>query len=295
MTSLTNKSGIYKIINKINNKYYVGRTVDLRKRWREHKLALKKNKHSNDILQHSWNKHGESNFEFIIIEVFDTIELSKLVEIEQKYLDIAKNEQHIAFNLCFQADFGSDMLLSEYSKKKISDAHKGKKFTEEHKKNISLAHIGKVCRPVSQETKNKMSKAHKGKQCGELNGMYGKTFSDEQKKKWSDERKGENNPNYGKTQPEEMKRRISETLKSKYASGEIRRDSNIYTFENTITKEIFIGYRFEFRNKYNLKKNWVSNLIRGVIKSSQNWILVHKKEQSVNFDCSFETNKYTIT
>src|ERR1035437_367642 len=42
-------SGIYKIINKVNNKYYVGSSNDVKKRWREHRGELKKKIHVNDI------------------------------------------------------------------------------------------------------------------------------------------------------------------------------------------------------------------------------------------------------
>jgi len=58
------KSGIYKIINKVNGKYYIGSSNDIKGRWSEHKNDLKANRHDNDYLQKSWNKYGEENFEF---------------------------------------------------------------------------------------------------------------------------------------------------------------------------------------------------------------------------------------
>ena len=48
--------GIYKIINKVNGKYYVGSSLNINKRWSVHKSALSKNKHHNDHLQNAWNK-----------------------------------------------------------------------------------------------------------------------------------------------------------------------------------------------------------------------------------------------
>jgi len=51
--------------------------------------------------------------------------------------------------------------LTEEHKKNISDAHLGKKFTEEHKKNISRG--AKKRKPVSEETRKKISIAKKGK------------------------------------------------------------------------------------------------------------------------------------
>lgn len=51
-------TGIYIIKNILNNKIYVGSTIDIKKRWRDHKWHLKENKHHNSHLQASYNKYG---------------------------------------------------------------------------------------------------------------------------------------------------------------------------------------------------------------------------------------------
>lgn len=64
--------GIYAIHSKYDNKNYVGQckgTRGLRQRFYEHRLALRKNSHFNQYLQRSYNKHGEKQFEFIILEI----------------------------------------------------------------------------------------------------------------------------------------------------------------------------------------------------------------------------------
>jgi len=61
----------------------------------------------------------------------------------------------------------------------------------------------------SEETKRKQSESMKG----ENHPMYGKTRSEESKRKQSESNKGENNPMYGKTRSEESKRKQSEALK----------------------------------------------------------------------------------
>jgi predicted GIY-YIG superfamily endonuclease len=89
-------SGIYKIINKINGEYYVGGTNNLHKRWIEHKNLLKRNVHDNDHLQKAWNKYRETRFEFIMeCEVISY----KLIEEEQKYLDICKSLPDTNYNI----------------------------------------------------------------------------------------------------------------------------------------------------------------------------------------------------
>ena len=63
------KSGIYKIQNTITNKLYIGRASNLRKRFISHRSLLRVGKHSNSYLQHAWNKYGERNFVFEIMEL----------------------------------------------------------------------------------------------------------------------------------------------------------------------------------------------------------------------------------
>lgn len=55
------------------------------KRRKTHWRSLKQNKHHNQYLQSSYNKHGENNFVFEILEYIDNIE--ELFMYEQKYID----------------------------------------------------------------------------------------------------------------------------------------------------------------------------------------------------------------
>ena len=76
-------SGIYKIINLINNKCYIGSSKNIKDRWRKHKKDLKSNCHHSIILQRSYNKHGDAKFSYEIIEI---CEVDKLLEREQYYI-----------------------------------------------------------------------------------------------------------------------------------------------------------------------------------------------------------------
>jgi group I intron endonuclease len=77
--------GIYRIRNLVNNKCYIGSSKNINRRWHRHKCGLRNNHHENVILQRAWNKYGEENFVFEVIEECD---LSILLETEQKYLDL---------------------------------------------------------------------------------------------------------------------------------------------------------------------------------------------------------------
>jgi group I intron endonuclease len=60
--------GIYKIINVVNNKFYVGSAVDLKRRKTRHFSELRNGKHNNRHLQVAWLKYGEQSFVFVVVE-----------------------------------------------------------------------------------------------------------------------------------------------------------------------------------------------------------------------------------
>lgn len=77
---------IYKITNVVNNKFYIGSTIYTKDRFYNHKRTLNLNKHINKHLQNSWNKYGEHNFKFEIIDsIFGT--RNDGYDLEQFYLD----------------------------------------------------------------------------------------------------------------------------------------------------------------------------------------------------------------
>lgn len=61
-------TGIYYIKNNINQKYYIGQSVNVDKRQQKHFSELRHNKHRNAHLQNAFNKYGESAFEFKLIK-----------------------------------------------------------------------------------------------------------------------------------------------------------------------------------------------------------------------------------
>jgi len=130
------QSVIYQIRNILNNKIYIGSSVLFEKRKINHLNCLRKNKHVNIILQNSWNKYGEENFIFEILEeVFDK---NILIEREQSYLDKLQPE----FNICQKAFSWFGNKHTDKTKKKMSDKRIGKTLSEETKTRMSISRIG---------------------------------------------------------------------------------------------------------------------------------------------------------
>jgi len=157
------RSGIYRIINSVNGNIYIGSSVDLIRRRKQHFIALLNNKHFNNHLQSAYNKYGECNFEFEVIENIDFCEdlQEKLLEREQYYLDLLKPE----YNICrIAGSFG--MQQTEETKHKISNSTKGVKKSKEHAENIRNAQRGKNLteehrKKLSDSEKNRKSVSHK--------------------------------------------------------------------------------------------------------------------------------------
>ena len=113
--------GIYMILNKVNNKVYIGQSVDIYKRWAKHKRELRNNKHDNDHLQKSWNRDGEQCFDFIIL---CECPQNKLNEMEQYYI-LCFNSKYREFG--YNKDMGgkAKTFIRETTKKRLREANIG--------------------------------------------------------------------------------------------------------------------------------------------------------------------------
>jgi group I intron endonuclease len=65
------KSGIYTITCLVNNKIYVGKSINVEKRLSQHYYELSTKRHKNGYLRSSWEKYGEKFFKFELLEECD--------------------------------------------------------------------------------------------------------------------------------------------------------------------------------------------------------------------------------
>lgn len=159
------KSGIYCIENLINNKKYVGQSVDIYNRWCHHKSELNNNVHFNDYLQKSWNKYGSENFRFYILEYCD---IEQLDDREIYYISLYNTLNRTkGYNL-------------------TSGGTNGKVYSDETRAKISKALKGHA---VSSESRAKIRKNH-ADISGSNNGMFGKRHSEEVKRKIGEANRG---------------------------------------------------------------------------------------------------------
>lgn len=133
--------GIYCIYNE--QYFYIGQSNDIKKRWNSHRSKLNRNVHVNYIMQQVYNKFPEDPFAYKIICECEEKNLDKL-EIIVKNKLCEKYPEKICMNI---ANCGRRVSWTDEMKRKASISHKGKIFSEEHKKHISEGQKG-IKRPL---------------------------------------------------------------------------------------------------------------------------------------------------
>jgi len=131
------ESGVYKIVNTINGKVYIGSSKNVYKRLRTHKKNLKNGNHNNCHLMKSVIKHGLNNFSF---EPIEYCEIENLLVREQFWIDSYPKGQR--FNLTEKAASTIGYRHSEENKKKMSLLKKGTKASPETRALLSKARKG---------------------------------------------------------------------------------------------------------------------------------------------------------
>lgn len=206
MTKSIPLSGIYIIINNVNKNSYVGSSINISKRWGDHRFKLNRGIHSNKYLQNSWAKYGKDNFIFLLIEPCGK---ENLIKREQYYIDtlnpvynvkkIANSSLGVKCSDETKAKLSlasRGRIVSVETRMKLSLANKGKKLSDEHKEKLSVSHKG---HKLSDKAKAKLSAFFKGRvgykhtdeaRVNMSNSHKGKTLSTEHKEKLSAIRKG---------------------------------------------------------------------------------------------------------
>lgn len=153
--------GVFEIKNIVTGQVYIGYSTDIENIQGRQFYKLRKILIRTD-LQLSFNKYGEKNFEFKILEY---CEKKDVIRIKQKWMDFTKCcDEKYGFNIIKNADHLGENRGKKYSTI-ISKSLIGKVLSEEHKMKIKIFHTGKK---LSEEIKKKISKSHTGKRKNRL-------------------------------------------------------------------------------------------------------------------------------
>lgn len=163
--------GIYKITNPIG-KIYIGQSIDIDRRWRDHKQTLN-NKNKNKLIE-SFLEYGYNNHIFEIIEECKKEDLKDLERFYQdKYNVLYPNGLNLKLtgtNLkspVLHSDYlnkmitnNSNRITSEETRRKLSIASKGRTMSPEAREKIRQFNIGRIVTPevrlkISITLKNK--------------------------------------------------------------------------------------------------------------------------------------------
>lgn len=175
------KNVIYRIRNISNGHYYIGSTVDSRKRFWEHRKQLRLGTHVCVYLQRAWNKYGEDFFKFEIVEQLASRD--ELFPAEQRLLD-----EHFGKDYCYNVAAYADAPMRDASpelRQRLAEKTRawhqvnqhprlGIKLTQEERQRISVSRVGKTSGSghyryggtVSPEVREKIGAAQRGKPKG---------------------------------------------------------------------------------------------------------------------------------
>jgi len=166
--------GVYCIRNIINNKHYIGQSIDIHKRWKDHIY-----KNNNSVIHRAIQKYGKDAFEFTILRICKQNNniAHVLMDVYEKHFIAMHRSDDKAYGYNVTSG-GSDGYqfnkwnteqrsrnllghsISEETRKKIGDANRGKKHTPEAIEKIRKFSTG---RKHTEESKRKIGEGQKNR------------------------------------------------------------------------------------------------------------------------------------
>lgn len=86
------EAGVYSIRNILTGECYIGSSLNIPQRWKQHQSDLQRGIHSSPIFQEAWNRDGADAFTWTVLEY--TQDITELDTIKQRYID----ERQPAYN-----------------------------------------------------------------------------------------------------------------------------------------------------------------------------------------------------
>jgi group I intron endonuclease len=227
-----NVSSVYCILNKQNEKRYVGSTTNFSHRKSDHLHRLRKGIHYSLDLQRDYNVMGEDSFTLFKLEDVRTFDKAELLAREQYWIDKYKPEYNIN-PIAGNFTSGARILSAEWhrnhtrvqsQKEKDKRSASLRKFYDEHPNHIVL--------------------------------------TDERKKHLSEINTGEKNPNYGLKRSKETLERMAKGRSKKVWNGLVSPDGIVYNGVMNLSK---------FAKEHNLNEFSLYHVVAGSNKSYKGW------------------------
>jgi group I intron endonuclease len=181
----TDKAGIYKLTCNVNNKIYIGKSINIRRRFNRHKDSLRIKHRKRSYFEDAIKKYGWESFKVEILEIVENFDKLKdnhnLLERESYYINMfdATNPNK-GYNICKVSTDRTGIPCSEETKEKLRHANLGKKCSEETKRKMRESALNLSDEKRKRQTGKHLSEETKQK-LREIN--LGKTLSEEHKEK----------------------------------------------------------------------------------------------------------------
>lgn len=259
----------------VKQKQYVGLTTNLKQRFKYHFREKKQNTYFHNSLR----KYFQPKCFHILEAFYGEVELIvKILKEKEKFWIEKLNTFHPnGWNLTKGGEGAVGYRHTLENKLKISKGKKGKKCSEQHKKNIGLSKKGNknpkfwLGKHLSKITRNKISKKLKkiGRDMSGINNpMFGKKCPKQSLR--MKERKGEKHPMYKKHQTSEAKEKNRLSHFGMFAGEKHPQARKVLL----VSPE---GERFEivsygpFCKEHNLNKGNICSLLRGKYTQVKGW------------------------
>jgi group I intron endonuclease len=154
--------GIYGIENTITDKWYIGSSVELSKRFSRHLWELRSGRHHSDKLQRSFDKHGVKAFDFKLLMVCSKEDLefyeSRAIKAYRGFTD--------GYNVAAEAKGGfmRGRNWPEATKAARIEEMKTRRMTEEQKTKISELKKAEWSNPEIHEARSASMRKPKSKE-----------------------------------------------------------------------------------------------------------------------------------
>jgi group I intron endonuclease len=224
--------GIYLILSKATGRSYIGSAIHFKNRWTGHRSSFRRGDHYNPILLAHWDKYGEDDFEYWILEFVPNAD--DLLPREQWWID----DLHPQMNIAPVAGATRGIKHPAASVEARAAKNRGRKMTPEQVERCRQANLVRFQDPeererhaermrnrrkdwMTEEYREKLSKASSGRKYSDAArasmsaAQKGRPKSDAHKEKLRQAL-------LGKTLPDEVKQKLSVALKNRYFSPEHR-------------------------------------------------------------------------